>query len=498
MFATVSLLAACGGSGTTAAPTTGSAAAATKPAGAAATTAPAGAAATTAPAGAPTTAAAGAAAAATKPGNPAAAAAPAGGAAAAPTAIVAQAGKGATQINFWNGLTGADGAGMVRIVQTYAEKAPDVSVKIQMIAWRTFYDKLSASLVAGDPPEMWIQHSEDVIRYSSKGLMKQLDDIAGGRMFPDQTIPIADMGYTLPYAQYQGKLYSVPLDQYTWCVIYNKDLVKAAGLDPEKPPKTGAEFIEWGKRMTIDNGGKHPGESGFDAKNVKQWGYYHSLQAEIWHAMVAQQGLPPMITGPEATDVNTDAPESIKALEEMVSWTTKQMMAPGPSGVNVMDGFYAGKVGMTYNGIWNTNGFKAHPEIKVGVSTTPLWFGSEPKATFSGHQMAMPNSNQGKKLEEAWKTIKYISDHTLEWAKEGQTPARKSILNSEEFKALWPQSVFAQQLPGGVILPPHLKLIELNDLANPAIDSALNGQKKPDEALKEAAQRQRQVLQRKD
>src|SRR5579859_6445843 len=91
-------------------------------------------------------------------------------AAAAPTAIQAAVGKGSTVINFWNGLTGADGAGMVRIVDRYAQANPNVTVKIQMIPWATFYNKLSASLVAGDPPEMWIQHSEDVIRFDSKGL----------------------------------------------------------------------------------------------------------------------------------------------------------------------------------------------------------------------------------------------------------------------------------------------------------------------------------------
>src|ERR687885_389653 len=63
--------------------------------------------------------------------------------AATATPIFAEAGRGGTVINFWNGLTGADGAGMVRLMQRYAEQKKDVTGKIQMIAWRTFYDKLS-------------------------------------------------------------------------------------------------------------------------------------------------------------------------------------------------------------------------------------------------------------------------------------------------------------------------------------------------------------------
>jgi ABC-type glycerol-3-phosphate transport system substrate-binding protein len=415
------------------------------------------------------------------------------------TPILAEAGKGATVINFWNGLTGADGQGMVRIMERWAEKNPEVNVKIQMIAWRTFYDKLSASLVAGAPPEMWIFHSEQVIRYADKGLMKQVDDLAQGKTFPGQDIPIPDMGYTLPFAQLNGKTYSVPLDQYTWCIMFNKDLAQQAGLDPEKPPRSGDEFVEWGKKMTVDAAGKRATESGFDAKNVKQWGYYYSTQAELWKAIMLQNGAPyGMIEGPEAKEVNTDSAQAIAALDEMVSWNLKHGFVPGPSGVNVMEGFWAGKVGMVYNGVWNTNAIKANPQIKTGVAVTPTWKGDKVLATFSGHQMAIPNSLNGKKFEEAWKTIKFISDNALDWAKEGQTPARKSILNSKEFQELWPQNIFAQQLPTGRPIPPHLKLIELNDVIGPAVDTALNGQKKPDEALKEAAQRQRQILARRD
>lgn len=418
---------------------------------------------------------------------------------AAPTAtpILAEAGRGATVINFWNGLTGADGQGMVRLVQRYAEQNKDVTVKIQMIPWRVFYDKLSASLVAGNPPDMWIFHSEQVIRYASRGLLKPLDDFVSGKTIQGQTIPINDMGYTLPFAQYQNKLYTVPLDQYTWCLMYNKDLIQEAGLDPEKPPTTGDEFVEWGRRTTVDNNGRRPGDNGFDAKNVKIWGFYYEQRPAMWQGMMAQQGVAPMISGADAKDVNTDSPEAIRALTEMVSWGEKHGFAPPPTGVNVMEGFWAGRVAMTYNGVWNTNAIKAHPEIKTGVGLTPKFY-RDAKATFSGHQMALPAKAQGKKLEEGYKVIKFISDNSLDWAKEGQTPARKSVLNSPAFQELWPQAIFAKQLPTGVNIQPHLKLIELNDQIGPAVDSALSGLKKPDEALKEAAQRQRQILARRD
>ena len=504
-----SLLAACGGGGGG-----GGGAAATKPAEkAAGATTPAAGAAT--PAAGAATPAAGAAtpaagAAATKPAEKAAAEAtkpaaekskePPGKEAAAgkeapkpePTAIVGEAGKGATVIQFWNGLTGTDGEGMQRLMEKWAQQNTEVTVKHQRIPWATFYTKLSSSLVAGSPPEMWIFHSEQIIRYASRGLMKQLDDFAktGG-------IPLDDMGYTLPAAQYEGKLYAVPLDQYTWCLIFNKDIVKAGGLDPEKPPTTLQEWQEWGRKTTMDNNGKKAGEPGFDPKNIKHWGFYYSTWGAMWESMLLQQGLPGYYESPDSKDVLSDRPEAIKALEEMASWREQHQFAPAPTGINVMEGYYAGKAAIVYNGVWNVNGMKRNAHIPHGVGVTPTFFQNN-KSTFGGHQMAMPNQLQGKPLEEAWKTIKFISDNGLEWAKEGQTPARKSILASKEFQELWPQNIFAKQVAYSRPPIPHLKIQEIGDQIGPAVDAALNGQKSPADALKEAAQRQREALARRD
>ncbi|KPK38540.1 MAG: hypothetical protein AMJ78_09830 [Omnitrophica WOR_2 bacterium SM23_29] len=44
-------------------------------------------------------------------------------------------------------------------------------------------------------------------------------------------------------------IYGISIDVNNIQMVYNKDLFKAAGLDPEAPPKTWKEFIEYGKRL---------------------------------------------------------------------------------------------------------------------------------------------------------------------------------------------------------------------------------------------------------
>lgn len=49
-----------------------------------------------------------------------------------------------------------------------------------------------------------------------------------------------------------GRVYAVPTPGFAYYgLIYRKDLVKAAGLDPESPPRTWADFAAWCEKLTF-------------------------------------------------------------------------------------------------------------------------------------------------------------------------------------------------------------------------------------------------------
>jgi len=53
-----------------------------------------------------------------------------------------------------------------------------------------------------------------------------------------------------------GKVYSIPWFQCVQALYYRKDLYKAAGLDPNKPPRNWDEFYEYCKKLTIPEKGQ--------------------------------------------------------------------------------------------------------------------------------------------------------------------------------------------------------------------------------------------------
>ena len=59
-----------------------------------------------------------------------------------------------------------------------------------------------------------------------------------------------------------GNTSGIPVQRSTVVLYWNKELCKEAGLDPEKPPKTWAEQLEFAQKLTKRDA----------AGNVTQWG----------------------------------------------------------------------------------------------------------------------------------------------------------------------------------------------------------------------------------
>jgi multiple sugar transport system substrate-binding protein len=90
-------------------------------------------------------------------------------------------------------------------------------------------------------------------------------------------------------------------------------------------------------------------------------------------------------------------------------------------------------------------------------------------------------------LDAAKVFISYISAKSVEWARSGMIPARNSIRDSAEFKAL-PQAKVAQGAENMHFLPPVPGLGDVRDaVLGPAINKAVLKQGTPKSILSDAA-----------
>ncbi len=409
-----------------------------------------------------------------------------------PTAIVAQAGEGDIQLIYWNGLTGSDGQTMVQMVEEFTKQNPDVSVRVEMMEWSTYFDKLLTSLVSGDPPDLFLLHEFEIPQFASQGVLLDTStfyDTEGGPLPADDVVDRALEGL-----QYNGHIYGVPLDVHGWGLWYNKDLFEAAGLDPNSCPTTSDEFIEYARKLTVDANGNTAESPDFDPENVVQWGAQVSWFKPTVLSTMWQFGGDWSDRQGKAT---MNSPESTKAVQYWYDMIYKEHVAPAPAGFDGWQSFAGGQLAMTPEGTWMLN-FNNDNNVNWGACPLPQFGDQQPATWTSSHVIYTPTTLEGEELEAAKKLIAFLSDQGLLWATSGQPPARKSLLEAMTMEDLPSAKVLGESFfEFGQYDYAHECISEIIDTAYmPELDSIFNDLKPVDEGLNDANDRIQDILDR--
>jgi len=167
----------------------------------------------------------------------------------------------ATEVVFWHSMTGDSQKALEKGVEDYnngvgKEKKITVTPIFQG-AYDEAATKLSAAIQAGSQKEL-----PDIMQLSSKGIFDVKDS---KYIIPVQNmVDIDPKGIdkealnpnALQYAMYKNKMLGLPFSNSSIMIYYNKDHFKAAGLNPEAPPKTIDELATAVKALTVKKGDK--------------------------------------------------------------------------------------------------------------------------------------------------------------------------------------------------------------------------------------------------
>ncbi len=73
-----------------------------------------------------------------------------------------------------------------------------------------------------------------------------------------------------PVIKREGHVWAIPYQTYVMALAYRKDLFRAAGLDPERPPKNWDELYNYAERLTIPEKGQY-GMAVFSGPHAAWW-----------------------------------------------------------------------------------------------------------------------------------------------------------------------------------------------------------------------------------
>jgi ABC-type glycerol-3-phosphate transport system substrate-binding protein len=366
-----------------------------------------------------------------------------------PTAVVNAFGQCDRPLVLWHGLTGTDGAVFATLLEQFAKENPDVCLNSEGYPWDLFFQKYPTATAAGQPPDMVIFHAAEVQQMASQGLMTPLEDI----MYADGTVKKADYNPTLiEQITADGKTMAVPFDNHGWMLWYNKELIKAAGLDPNKLPKNGKEFIEWAQKITTDVNGKHPLDAGFDKDNVQVWGMEFTWPRYTVPATLWQFG--GGVLAPDNKTVILDSPESIAAIQYWHDMMYKYSVAPPavPGKMWAGDLYKNDRLAFMWEGTWTKGFMNDNPDVwaKTGIDfVNSLAPDGKQAVKFDSHVMVIPAGVDEAGQAAAKKLMAWLAKNGAAWANSGQVPANIQVQGSLDAKT-YPSVVVAAKQFGAI------------------------------------------------
>lgn len=120
--------------------------------------------------------------------------------------------------------------GMEAVAAAYMEKNPDVVVQVQVTSWDEYWTKLDAAAESNQLPDIFWMHTNQILKYADYGMLADVTDLY------DEEDPEYYQKHFSEISQdnakgTDGRLYGVPKDKDTICLVYNKEMFDAAGVE---------------------------------------------------------------------------------------------------------------------------------------------------------------------------------------------------------------------------------------------------------------------------
>ncbi|SCD70089.1 extracellular solute-binding protein [Streptomyces sp. DvalAA-19] len=137
-------------------------------------------------------------------------------------------GDGRTTVDVWLMRDSVSAAFQKEFTADFAERHPEIDVKIQIQEWDGIGQKITAALASNDAPDVIEAGNTQVAQYAESGGLLDLTDRKDELNGADWLSGLAEPG------AYEGKQYGIPYYAANRVVIYRTDLFEKAGVDAEK------------------------------------------------------------------------------------------------------------------------------------------------------------------------------------------------------------------------------------------------------------------------
>jgi sn-glycerol 3-phosphate transport system substrate-binding protein len=270
----------------------------------------------------------------------------------------------ATEIAWWHAMSGELGKHVEKLAADFNASQSDYRI---LPSYKGNYtETVTASIFAfrsrSQPAIVQVNEIATATMMAAKGAIYPVFEL-----MRDQSEPFSPGAYlpavTSYYSDVAGNMLSFPFNVSTPILYYNKDLFRAAGLDPEVAPKTWPEVGAAAKRLRAAGAVCGLTTSWPSWINVENFSAFHNL---------------PLATrangfGGLDAELTFNNPLVVRHIAQLAEWQTTKAFDYSGRGQSAEPRFQKGECGIFIGSSATRADIKANSKFEVGYGMMPYW-----------------------------------------------------------------------------------------------------------------------------
>ena len=363
------------------------------------------------------------------------------------------------------------------IVADFEAENPDI--KVNAIYSGNYDDtrvRALSALNSGDPAQLAVMFSIDAYDLIEQDLILPFNDLVSGSEGANWLNSFYPA--LMANGNIEGKTWGIPFQRSTIVAYYNKDMFRAAGLDPESPPTSWDELISMGKALTKD---------GAYGIMIPSTGYPYWM----FQALAIQNGKEVMSN--DGLTTYFDDPTVVETLEFWKSLSSEHGVMPGGTVEwgTLRQAFLEGQTAMMWHSTGNLTAVKKNASFDFGVAELPA--NVRKGSPTGGGNFYIFKDTSAEEQAAALKLIQFMTsaEQAAAWSIAtgymGVSPAAYETDALKSYTSSFPPALVARnQLEHAVAEFSTFETARVREGLNNAIQSALTGSKSAADALGEA------------
>jgi sn-glycerol 3-phosphate transport system substrate-binding protein len=270
----------------------------------------------------------------------------------------------ATEIAWWHAMSGELGKQLEKLAAGFNASQSDY--RIVPTYKGNYTETVTASIFAfrsrSQPAIVQVNEIATATMMAAKGAIYPVFEL-----MRDQSEPFSPGAYlpavTSYYSDVAGNMLSFPFNASTPILYYNKDLFRAAGLDPEVAPKTWPEVGAAAKRLRAAGAVCGLTTSWPSWINVENFSAFHNLPLAT-----RDNGF-----GGLDAELTFNNPLVVRHIAQLAEWQTTKMFDYSGRGQSAEPRFQNGECGIFIGSSATRADIKANSKFEVGYGMMPYW-----------------------------------------------------------------------------------------------------------------------------